>query len=109
MIWRKVILAFILRSCLSSSTPADEDATNRRSPASPSAVVSPLDFSKTVVPITELKLLGLGIKGDKVVELYLATGPEDEGATVNDGPLRESHEVHSQSRPGYLRTAPLPA
>ena len=76
------------------------------------------DFDKTVVPITELKLLGLGIegefgtgfcldatcrfiatnyhvammarprkiKGEKIVQLYLATGPDDEGATVNDGP-----------------------
>ena len=26
------------------------------------------------------------IKGQKVVQLYLATGPDDEGATVNDGP-----------------------
>jgi hypothetical protein len=26
------------------------------------------------------------IKGDKVVQRYLATGPEDEGATLNDGP-----------------------
>ena len=76
------------------------------------------DFSKTVLPITELKLLGLTaegkfgtgfcldaacrfigtnyhvamiahphkIKGEKVVRRYLATGPDDEGATVNDGP-----------------------
>jgi hypothetical protein len=75
------------------------------------------DFSKTVLPITEVKFVGLGIegkfgtgfcldpecrfigtnyhvaaksgarkiRGQKVVERYLATGPKDEGATVNDG------------------------
>src|SRR5208337_2396573 len=26
------------------------------------------------------------IKGEKVIQRYLATGPDDEGATVNDGP-----------------------
>ncbi len=26
------------------------------------------------------------IKGEKVVQLYLATGPDDKGATMNDGP-----------------------
>jgi hypothetical protein len=25
-------------------------------------------------------------RGEKVVQLYLATGPDDEGATANDGP-----------------------
>jgi hypothetical protein len=84
--------------------------------------VSPLiiadDFSKTVIPITELNFLGLGvegkfgtgfcldrecrfigtnyhvammgqpgkIKGERVFRAYLATGPNDEGATVNDVP-----------------------
>ncbi|HEY1471597.1 MAG TPA: hypothetical protein VGF61_21340 [Candidatus Acidoferrum sp.] len=86
--------------------------------ASSSAVAPAQDFDKTVVPITELKLLGVGvegefgtgfcldpacrfiatnyhvammarprkIRGEKVIQLYLATGPEDEDATVNDGP-----------------------
>lgn len=75
------------------------------------------DFSKTVLPITELKLgrgiegrFGTGfcldpacrfigtnyhiakmarprkIAGDQVIQRYLATGPDDVGATVNDGP-----------------------
>jgi hypothetical protein len=76
------------------------------------------DFDKTVLPITELKLLALGIeakfgtgfcldsacrfvgtnyhvammgnprkiKGEKVIRRYVATGPADEGATLNDGP-----------------------
>jgi hypothetical protein len=98
--------------------PAKEDAPDRLPSASPSAVVPAQDFDKTVVPITELKLLGLGIegefgtgfcldptcrfigtnyhvammarprkiRGERVVQLYLATGPDDENATVNDGP-----------------------
>jgi len=84
----------------------------------PSTGVPAQDFNKIVVPITELKLLGLGIvgkfgtgfcldpacrfiatnyhvavtaqprkiKGEMVVQRYLATGPDDEDATVNDGP-----------------------
>jgi len=75
------------------------------------------DLSRTVLPITELKLHGLGIegrfgtgfcldpecrfigsnyhvalvarprkiKGEKVIQRYFATGPDDEGATVNAG------------------------
>jgi hypothetical protein len=84
----------------------------------PSVVVGVQDFDKTVVPITEVKLHGLGmegkfgtgfcldpecrfigtnyhvammerprkIKGEKVVQRYLATGPDDEDATINYGP-----------------------
>jgi hypothetical protein len=79
-------------------------------------VVDAQDFSKTVLPITELKLglviegrFGTGfcldpacrfigtnyhvakiarprkIEGEKVIQRYLATGPDDAGATVNDG------------------------
>lgn len=76
------------------------------------------DLSKTVFPITQLKILGPGaefkfatgfclsedcrfvgtnyhvammthvrkIKGDKVIHRYLATGPDDDGATINEGP-----------------------
>jgi len=64
MIWRKVISAFISCSCLSSSTPAKEAAPDRWPPVSPSAIVPAQGFDKTVVPITELKLLGLGIEGE---------------------------------------------
>lgn len=117
MILRKLIPSLILCSCLSPSTPAREDAPDRSPSASPFDV-SAQDFDKTVVPITELKLLGLGIegefgtgfcldtacrfiatnyhvammarprkiRGEKVVQLYLATGPDDENATLNDGP-----------------------
>jgi hypothetical protein len=103
-------------TCLSSSTLAKEDAPDRWPPVSPSAIVPAQDFDRTVVPITELKLLGMEgefgtgccldptcrfiatnyhvammarprkIRGEKVVQLYLATGADDEGATVNDGP-----------------------
>jgi hypothetical protein len=76
------------------------------------------DFNKTVLPITELKFLGLTvegkfgtgfcldsacrfigtnyhvammglprkIKGERVLQRYVATGPADEGATLNRGP-----------------------
>lgn len=86
--------------------------------ASLNGVVSAQDLSKTVFPITQLKLLGPGaefkfatgfclsedcrfvgtnyhvamiahprkIKGKKVINAYLATGPDDEGATLNEGP-----------------------
>lgn len=120
MILRKLIPVFVLCWCLSSSTTAEKNAPHSLPPAaSPSAVMPPVDFGRTVVPITEFKLLGLGIEGDfgtgfcldpdcrfvgtnyhvammarprkingqKVVHFYLATGPDDEDATVNDGPL----------------------
>jgi hypothetical protein len=76
------------------------------------------DLAQTVLPITELKLLGLTaeakfgtgfcldpacrfvatnyhvamiaaprkIRGDKVLQRFIATGPDDDGATLNDGP-----------------------
>jgi len=141
MIWRKVISAFISCSCLSSSTPAKEAAPDRWPPVSPSAIVPAQGFDKTVVPITELKLLGLGIegefgtgfcldptcrfiatnyhvammarprkiKGEKIVQLYLATGPDDGRRDRERWPLGTSLEVHSQSRPGHLRTTLLSA
>jgi hypothetical protein len=61
---QSLISAFISCSCLSSSTPAKEAAPDRWPPVSPSAIVPAQDFDKTVVPITELKLLGLGIEGE---------------------------------------------
>lgn len=81
------------------------------------SVASAQDLSRTVFPITHLKLLGPGvevkfatgfcvsedcrfvgtnyhvammaqlrkIKGDRVIRRYLATGPDDDGATLNGG------------------------
>ena len=118
MILRKVIPILIVCSCLSPSAPAQGVFPNPLPWAFPSTAGHARDFDKTVVPITELKLLGLGIegkfgtgfcmdpkcrfigtnyhvamtarprkiKGEKVIQRYLATGPDDEGATVNDGP-----------------------
>lgn len=118
MILHKVIPVLIVCSCLSPSVAAQEAFLDPFPLALPSTVAPAQDFSKTVVPITELKLRGLGIegmfgtgfcldpgcrfigtnyhvamlarprkiKGVKVIQRYLATGPNDEGATVNDGP-----------------------
>lgn len=87
--------------------------------ASRNSLVFAQDLSKTVLPITQVKLLGPGaefkfatgfcvskdcrfvgtnyhvammtqlrkIKGDKVIHRYLATGPDDDGATINGGSL----------------------
>jgi len=118
MILHKVIPILIVCSCLSPSVPAQKVLPSPLPLALPSTDLHAQDFDKTVVPITELKLLGLGlegkfgtgfcldpecrfigtnyhvammarprkIKGEKVIQRYLATGPDDEGATVNDGP-----------------------
>jgi len=113
---RSVILFLILCTC-SSSLGFSQQAAGLLPLVSPSIVVHTQDFSLTVLPITESKLLGLGvetnfstgfcldpdcrligtnyhaaitshprkIKGGKVIQCYLATGPDDEGATLNDG------------------------
>jgi len=118
MILRKAIPILIVCSWLSPSVPAQKTLFSPSPLALPSTVLQAQDFDKTVVPITELKLVGLAlegkfgtgfcldpecrfigtnyhvammarprkIKGEKVIQRYLATGPEDEGATVNDGP-----------------------
>jgi len=117
MILRRVIPILIVCSCPSPSAPAQEVLPNPLTVALSSTAAHGHDFNKTVLPITELKFLGLGIeakfgtgfcldpecrfigtnyhvakiarprkiKGEKVVQLYLATGPDDDGATVNDG------------------------
>jgi hypothetical protein len=86
--------------------------------ASLNSAVFAQDLSKTVLPLTQLKLLGPSaelkfatgfcltedcrfvgtnyhvammaqirkIKGDRVIHRYMATGPDDDGATNNDGP-----------------------
>src|SRR5216683_5017515 len=118
MVLRKVIPILIVCSCLAPSAPGQEVFPKPLPVVFPSTVVHAHDFNRTVVPITDLKLLGLGIegmfgtgfcldpecrfigtnyhvammarsrkiKGEKVIQRYLATGPDDEGATVNDGP-----------------------
>jgi hypothetical protein len=118
MVVRNVTLILILCSCLSATALTQEVVPNPLPLALPSTVVHGRDFDQTVVPITELRFLGVGIegkfgtgfcldpecrfigtnyhvammarprkiKGEKVIQVYLATGPEDEGATVNDGP-----------------------
>jgi Trypsin-like peptidase domain len=118
MILRKVIPILFVCSCLSHWAAAQTDLPNLLPLVFPPTGILAQDFNKIVVPITELKLLGLGIegkfgtgfcldpecrfigtnyhvammarprkiKGEKVVQRYLATGPDDEGATVNDDP-----------------------
>src|ERR1700722_4997737 len=113
---RKIIPILIVYSCLSRSALAQEDARYSSALLASSAAY-PRDFRMTVLPITDVKFIGLGvkgglgtgfcldqdcrfigtsyhtallahprrIKGQKVVQLYLATGPKDEGATVNAG------------------------
>jgi hypothetical protein len=113
---RKIIPILIVYSCLSRSALAQEDPSYSSSLLASSAVYN-RDFRMTVLPITGVTFIGLGlkvglgtgfcldqgcrfigtdyhtaflahprkIKGQKVVQLYLATGPKDEGATVNVG------------------------
>jgi Trypsin len=113
---RKVILLLIV--CSSPAGRAQEGLPELLPLVNPSTVERAQDFTKTVLPITELKLLGLGaegkfgtgfcvdpecrfigtnyhvamlarprkIKGEKIIQRYVASGPEDEGATENDGP-----------------------
>ncbi|MHB8501426.1 MAG: S1 family peptidase [Candidatus Acidiferrales bacterium] len=116
MILHKIIPILIAYSYLSCSALAQEDSQHSRPPLPNSSVIHGPDFNTTVLPISYLKFLGLGvegsfgtgfcldpecrfigtnyhvavlarprkIKGQKVTHLYLATGPNDEGATVND-------------------------
>ena len=116
MMSRKVIPILIVSFCLSRSALAQEGSPYPSSLLRSSAVQK-RDFRMTVLPLTDLKFIGIGvkggfgtafcldqecrfigtnyhvalfarprkIKGQKVVQRYLATGPEDEGATVNEG------------------------
>ncbi len=124
MILREVIPTLFACLYLSPTGPAQENFPDLLPLARPPAIVQPPDFSKTVIPITELKLHGLGqeadfgtgfcldlaccfigtnyhvatlarprkIKGETVIQRYVATGPDDEGATLNDslsvGPMK---------------------
>jgi hypothetical protein len=113
---RKIIPILIVYSCLSRSALTQEDSPYSTSLLASSAVHN-RDFRMTVLPITDVQFIGLGVKGgvgtgfcldqecrfigtnyhtalfahprkirgQKVVQLYLATGPKDEGATVNVG------------------------
>ncbi len=119
---RKFTLIVIASSCLCTPGRAQE-LSSVHVPLASSSISSPVpDFSKTVIPITELKLglklsglsvdgkFGTGfcldmacrfigtnyhvamtaqprkIKGETVIHRYVATGPNDEDATLNDGP-----------------------
>jgi len=101
----------------SVSMRAQEMSQNASALAPPTSIAPTKDFARTVLPITELKFVGYGvkagfgtgfcldpqcrfigttyhlaalahpgkIKGQKVVRTYLATGPNDEDATINGG------------------------
>lgn len=115
---RKLILISIVSLCLYTSGPAQEASSEQLPSAPRSTTLRFDDFSKVVLPITELKFVGIGvavksgtgfcldpecrfigtnyhvaaisrpskIRGAKIIQRYLATGPDDEGATFNDGP-----------------------
>jgi hypothetical protein len=127
MIFRSSILAFILSSLGAGSLSAQAPV------AAPYSLSPSLDFSKIVVPITELKFIPTGLGGgfegkfgtgfcldpncryiatayhvailgqprrirkQRVVQRYLATGPDDEGATLNEGPFL-SHAKYTFGR-----------
>src|SRR5271157_4522521 len=63
MVLRKVIPILIASSCLSSLAWAQKDLSDLLPLVTPSTARYAQDFSKTVVPITELKLRGLSIEG----------------------------------------------
>ncbi len=48
------------------------------------------------------------IKGAEVMERYLATGPDDEGATLNDIFSVSPMKIYPQPGPRHLRVAPPP-
>lgn len=104
-------------ACLLVGTPAVAQTAFRVLSSEPPATLEVPELSKTVFPITEIKLGGPGLKiaqgtgfcldptcrfvatnyhvaklmkpgrirGQKVVHRYLGTGPDDEGASMNDG------------------------
>jgi hypothetical protein len=113
---REIIPVLIACSYLCPSALAQRAAQNPSQPEIHSDADAH-DFSKTVIPISNLKFrfgvevaLATGfcldpacrfigtnyhfaarerphqIKGQEVIQRYLATGPDDEGATVNSGP-----------------------
>lgn len=115
MVQRTITAVLLAVSCLAWPAGAQDTlhCTTGCAPASASATA--FDFSRTIVPVTELKPRGpmleadfgtgfcidpncqfIGtnyhvavkaphsrIKGARIVERYLATGPHDEGATLN--------------------------
>jgi hypothetical protein len=118
MIVRKFILILVVSLCIHVSVPAQEVSSEQLSPVPPSAVLHVEDFNNVVLPITELKFVGIGItskfgtgfcvdpecrfigtnyhfaakarpkkiRGQRVLQTNLATGPDDEGATWSVGP-----------------------
>jgi hypothetical protein len=117
MILRKVLSILIVCSFFLHAAPGQTIFRDLLRLVPFTSVVFAQDLSKTVLPITQLKLSGLGveakfgtgfcldpdcrligtnyhvaviarprkIKGDEVIQRYLGTGPDDEGATMNDG------------------------
>jgi hypothetical protein len=113
--WQRVTRVSI--PCLLACAPAMAQTAFRDLSPEPAAPVQIIDFDKTVFPITEIKLGGIGlvaeqgtgfcldpmcrfiatnyhvakitkprkIRGQKILHQYLATGPDDEGASMNDG------------------------
>lgn len=107
----------VLIACFLACTPAIAQTAFRDLSSETRATIEIPELSKTVFPITEIKLGGPGLKvsqgtgfcldamcrfiatnyhvakmmkprriqGQKVVRRYLATGPDDEGASMNDG------------------------
>ena len=117
MLARKLISILLVSLCLYTRGFAQEVSTEQAPSAPHSSGRHVEDYSKVVLPITELKYVGFAvaakfgtgfcidpecrfigtnyhvaalsrpkkIKGEKVVQRYMATGPDDEGATWNEG------------------------
>ena len=117
IILRKFILALIVSSCSYTSGRAQEVFPEQLASAPAATAQHSEDFNKVVLPITELKFVGIGIsakfatgfcldpecrfigtnyhvalmsqpkkiRGEQVIQRYLATSPDDEGATWNNG------------------------
>ncbi len=62
MILRKFIAVLIVCECFSPSAPAQKSLPALLPLVNPSAVAPAQDFNKTVIPITDLKFLGLGME-----------------------------------------------
>jgi hypothetical protein len=110
MILRKVALFFLVSSCLYSFDPAQEVSSSTSEPkwdfSKTVVTISGLKLHEADIAVasgtgfcidSSCRFVGTNyhvamvasprkIKGERVVQRYLATGPDDEGATVNDGP-----------------------
>jgi hypothetical protein len=115
MVQRTITAALLALSCLACPAGAQDTLTDKTGSAPASASALAFDFSRTIVPLTELKPRGpmleaefgtgfcidpdcqfigtnyhvavkvrhLRIRGARIVERYLATGPHDESMTLN--------------------------